>query len=276
MSLITFREALRAAMDEEMARDDAVILLGEEVGQYKGAYKVSQGLLEKYGPSRVIDTPISEEGFTGIGIGAAMAGLRPIVEVMTVNFSMLCLDQIVNNAATLRHMSGGQVSVPLVIRMATGAGRQLAAQHSHSLENWYAHVPGIKVLAPGTVQDARDMILLALEDPDPVFIFEHQGLYGMEGELDEGSAPGSPWRAAIRRPGATPRTSIRTGTSCARCSSSRSPHRVIRLFLSQEWDMTCSMRHRRMRTRVFRLLWIRPLRSLQLVRHLQAKPRHRK
>jgi len=144
---------------------------------------------------------LSASTFVGAGIGAAMAGMRPIVEVMTVNFSMLCLDQIVNNAATLRHMSGGQVTVPLVIRMATGAGRQVAAQHSHSLEGWYAHVPGLKILTPATLEDARGMLWTALQDPDPVLVFEHATLYGMEGELDDAAGPVDIARAQIRRPG---------------------------------------------------------------------------
>jgi pyruvate dehydrogenase E1 component beta subunit len=199
--MATFREAIRSALREALARDPRVFLMGEDVGRYGGAYGVSGTLLEEFGPERVRDTPLSESAFVGAGIGAALAGMRPIVEVMTVNFSLLALDQVVNNAAALRHMSGGQFEVPLVVRMATGAGRQLAAQHSHSLENWYAHVPGIKVLAPATVQDARDMLLAALEDPDPVFVFEHQTLYNREGDLDEGAEPSSPWKAAIRRAG---------------------------------------------------------------------------
>jgi pyruvate dehydrogenase E1 component beta subunit len=181
--------------------DDRVFLVGEDVGKYGGAYACSAGLLEEFGPERIRDTPLCESAFVGAGVGAALAGMRPIVEVMTVNFSLLALDQVVNNAATLRHMSGGQFAIPLVVRMATGAGGQLAAQHSHSLENWYAHVPGIKVLAPAMVQDARDMLLAGLEDPDPVFIFEHQGLYASEGELDDDGPPAAPWRAVVRRPG---------------------------------------------------------------------------
>jgi pyruvate dehydrogenase E1 component beta subunit len=162
---------------------------------------VSRGLLEEFGPERIRDAPLSESTFVGAGIGAAMAGMRPIVEIMTVNFSMLALDQIVNNAALLRHMSGGQVSVPIVIRMATGAGRQVAAQHSHSLEGWYAHVPGLKVLAPATLEDARGMLWTALEDPDPVLLFEHAALYGLEGELPDGAGPVEIGHAAVRRPG---------------------------------------------------------------------------
>jgi pyruvate dehydrogenase E1 component beta subunit len=175
--------------------------MGEDVGMYGGTYAVTRGLLTEFGPERIRDTPLSESTFVGAGVGAAMAGMRPIVEVMTVNFSMLCLDQIVNNAATLRHMSGGQVAVPLVVRMATGAGRQVAAQHSHSLEGWYAHIPGIKVATPATLEDARGMLWTALEDPDPVLIFEHATLYGMEGELTEDAGPVDITRAAIRRPG---------------------------------------------------------------------------
>src|SRR6516162_480819 len=198
---MTYREAVRAALRDALWSDPRVILMGEDVGRYGGAYACSKGLLEEFGPERVRDTPLSESTFVGAGIGAALGGLRPIVEVMTVNFSLLALDQIVNNGATLRHMSGGQLSVPLVVRMATGGGRQLAAQHSHSLEGWYAHVPGIKVVAPGTVADARGMLLAALDDPDPVFVLEHATLYPMEGEIDESAGPGPIGRAAVRREG---------------------------------------------------------------------------
>jgi pyruvate dehydrogenase E1 component beta subunit len=188
-------------MHAALVADPRVFLMGEDVGRYGGAYACSKGFLEEFGPDRIRDAPLSESAFVGAGIGAAIGGMRPIVEVMTVNFSLLALDQIVNNAATIRHMSGGQVSVPLVIRMATGAGRQVAAQHSHSLEVWYAHVPGIKVLAPATIFDARHMLAAALADPDPVVIFEHAMLYPTEGELAEESGPFDPWRAAIRRAG---------------------------------------------------------------------------
>jgi pyruvate dehydrogenase E1 component beta subunit len=197
----TYREAVREGMREALAADPRVFLMGEDVGLYGGAYACSRGLLEEFGPERVRDAPLSESAFVGAGIGAAIAGMRPIVEVMTVNFSLLALDQIVNNAAAIRHMSGGQVGVPLVIRMATGAGRQVAAQHSHSLEVWYAHVPGIKVLAPATVADARGMLAPALADPDPVVIFEHAQLYPTEGELPPKDSVCDPWRAAIRRAG---------------------------------------------------------------------------
>jgi pyruvate dehydrogenase E1 component subunit beta len=182
MSAITYREALRQALDEALEKDPRVFLMGEDVGRYGGTYAVSKGMLEKYGPERVRDTPLSELGFTGAGVGAALGGLRPIVEVMTVNFSLLALDQIVNTAALLRHMSGGQFSVPLVVRMATGAGRQLAAQHSHSLEGWYGHIPGIKIVAPATVDDARGMLGAALADPDPVLVFEYPALFEAKGE----------------------------------------------------------------------------------------------
>jgi pyruvate dehydrogenase E1 component beta subunit len=181
----TYREAMRSAHREALQRDARVILMGEDVGRYGGSYAVSKGLLDEFGADRIRDTPLSELGFVGAGIGAALGGLRPIVEVMTVNFSLLALDPIVNTAALYRHMSGGQFSVPVVIRMATGAGRQLAAQHSHSLEGWYAHVPGLRVLAPATVEDARGMLWPALMDPDPVVIFEHAQLYNMEGELPQ-------------------------------------------------------------------------------------------
>jgi len=198
---ITYREAMRTALREAMTRDPRVFLMGEDVGRYGGCYAVSKGLLDEFGPDRIRDTPLSESGFVGAGIGAALGGMRPVVEVMTVNFSMLCLDQILNNAATIRHMSGGQFSVPVVIRMATGAGRQLAAQHSHSLENWYAHIPGIRVLAPATVEDARGMLWTALEDPDPVLIFEHVMLYNMEGTIAADAGAVDITRAAIRHPG---------------------------------------------------------------------------
>jgi pyruvate dehydrogenase E1 component beta subunit len=198
---LTYREAIRIALREALANDRRVFLMGEDVGRYGGAYACSHGLLAEFGPERVRDTPLSESTFVGAGIGAALGGMRPIVEVMTVNFSLLALDQILNNAATLRHMSGGQFSVPLVVRMATGGGRQLAAQHSHSLEGWYAHIPGIKVLTPATIQDARWMLAAALADPDPVFIFEHALLYPMEGELDQDLTGVDIEKASIKRQG---------------------------------------------------------------------------
>ncbi len=180
---LSYREALRLAIEEAINADERVFLLGEDVGNYGGCYAVSKGLSETFGPDRIVDTPLSESGFVGAGIGAAIGGMLPIVEIMTVNFSLLALDQIVNNAATIRHMSGNQVSIPIVIRMATGAGKQLAAQHSHSLENWYAHVPGVKVLAPATVADARYMLSMALKDPNPVIFFEHVMLYNESDKL---------------------------------------------------------------------------------------------
>ncbi|MGB8326903.1 MAG: pyruvate dehydrogenase complex E1 component subunit beta [Steroidobacteraceae bacterium] len=182
---LSYREAIRTALHDALAQDPRVFLMGEDVGEYGGSYAVSKGFLAEFGPERIRDTPLSELAFVGAGIGAALGGLRPIVEVMTVNFSLLALDQIVNTAALYRHMSAGQFHVPLVIRMATGAGRQLAAQHSHSLENWYAHVPGLTVLAPATVDDARGMLAPALADPDPVVIFEHAMLYNFEAELTD-------------------------------------------------------------------------------------------
>ena len=197
----TYREAMRQALREALLRDDRVFIMGEDVGRYGGCFAVTKGLLDEFGPSRIRDTPLSESAFVGAGIGAAIAGMRPIVEIMTVNFSLLALDQILNNAATLRHMSGGQVGVPLVIRMTTGAGRQLAAQHSHSLEGWYAHIPGIKVVAPGTVEDARGMLWPALCDPDPVLIFEHALLYNMEGQLTEPPVEVPLEGAVVRRAG---------------------------------------------------------------------------
>jgi len=198
---VSYREALHDAHFQALSEDSRVFLVGEDVNCYGGTYAVSKGLADHFGAERVMDAPLSESGFVGAGIGAAMGGLRPIVEVMTVNFSLLALDQIVNAAATLRHMSGGQISVPLVIRMAMGAGRQLAAQHSHSLEGWYAHVPGLRVVAPATVADARGMLLTALADPDPVIIFEHVGLLALTDELPEDAGAVDIDKAAVRRAG---------------------------------------------------------------------------
>jgi pyruvate dehydrogenase E1 component beta subunit len=201
MSKMTYRDAIRSALREALQNDPRVFLMGEDIGGYGGAFKVSYGLLEEFGPERVRDTPLSENTFLGAGIGAALGGMRPIVEIMTVNFSLLALDQIVNNAATLRHMSGGQLSVPLVVRMTTGGGRQLAAQHSHSLEGWFGHIPGIKIVVPAVAADARGFLLAALRDPDPVFIFEHATLYPVEGEVDEQAGPAEIGRALVRRAG---------------------------------------------------------------------------
>jgi pyruvate dehydrogenase E1 component beta subunit len=196
---MTYRDGVRDAIRDALRRDDRVFLMGEDVGRYGGCFAVSKGLLDEFGPERIRDTPLSESAFVGAGIGAALGGLRPIVEVMTVNFSLLALDQIMNTAATLLHMSGGQFNVPLVIRMTTGAGRQLAAQHSHSLEGWFAHIPGITVVAPATIDDARGMLWPALCDPDPVLIFEHGSLYNEEGEWSGSDVDIA--HAAIRRPG---------------------------------------------------------------------------
>jgi pyruvate/2-oxoglutarate/acetoin dehydrogenase E1 component len=198
---MTYREAMREALREALLGDPRVFLMGEDVGRYGGCFAVSKGLLAEFGPERIRDTPLSEAAFVGAGIGAALGGMRPIVELMTVNFSLLALDQIVNTAATLLHMSGGQFNVPLVLRMTTGAGRQLAAQHSHSFEGWYAHIPGIKVLAPATVEDARRMLAPALADPDPVVLFEHGGLYNREGDVPLAGEPLPNERAVVRRPG---------------------------------------------------------------------------
>jgi len=198
---MTYREAVRAAMRKALSSDPRVFLMGEDVGRYGGAFAVSLHLLAEFGPERVRDAPLSESAFVGAGIGAALGGMRPIVEIMTVNFSMLAMDQILNNAATLRHMSGGQFNVPLVVRVATGGGRQLAAQHSHTLEGWYAHIPGVKVLTPATVPDAYGMLIAALAEPDPVFVFEHATLYPLEGEVDEAAGPADIVHAAVLRRG---------------------------------------------------------------------------
>ena len=198
---MTYREACRQALRDALLADARAFVMGEDVGKYGGCYAVTKGLLEEFGAARIVDTPLAENGFVGAGIGAALAGLRPIVEIMTCNFSLLALDQILNNAATISHMSGGQFAVPLVIRMATGAGRQLAAQHSHSLEGWYAHIPGLKVLAPGTVEDARYMLAAALADPNPVLIFEHIVLYNVEDDLNPAVTAVDIEHARVRRPG---------------------------------------------------------------------------
>ena len=199
--LITYREALKQALREALLSDDRVFLMGEDVGRYGGAFAVSKGLLQEFGPERIMDVPLSESGFTGAGIGAALAGMRPIVEVMTVNFSLLAMDQIVNNAATLLHMSGGQLNVPLVIRMGCGIGRQLAAQHSHSWEPLYAHIPGLIVLSVGTHEDARGMLLTALKSPDPVVIFEYTYMLNLEKEIPADAAAVDITRAKVRREG---------------------------------------------------------------------------
>jgi pyruvate dehydrogenase E1 component beta subunit len=182
----TMREALRDAMAEEMRRDGDVFLMGEEVGLYEGAYKVSQGLLEEFGPRRIIDTPITEQGFAGIGVGAAYSGLKPIVEFMTWNFAMQAIDQIVNSAAKTHYMSGGQIAVPIVFRGVNGAGGRLAAQHSQCYSAWYAHVPGLKVVAPSNPSDAKGLLKAAIRDPGPVLVLEHERLYGTSGNVPKG------------------------------------------------------------------------------------------
>ncbi|MCT2398328.1 alpha-ketoacid dehydrogenase subunit beta [Novosphingobium mangrovi (ex Huang et al. 2023)] len=198
---MTYREACKQAIRDALNADPNCFVMGEDVGRYGGCYAVTKGLLEEFGLERIRDTPLAESVIAGAGIGAAIGGMRPIVEIMTCNFSLLALDQIVNNAASIPHMSGGQFAVPVVIRMATGGGRQLAAQHSHSLEGWYAHIPGIKVLAPGTVEDARHMLAAALADPNPVLIFEHVMLYNEEGDLDPAVDAVDISSAKVRRDG---------------------------------------------------------------------------
>ena len=201
MAVITFREALNQAMDEEMARDESVFLMGEEVAEYDGAYKVSKGLLAKYGPKRVLDTPITELGFTGIGVGAAMAGLRPIVEWMTFNFGLLALDQVINNAAKMRYMSGGQFSMPLVIRGPNGPAEYLSSQHSQALQSLFAHVPGLKVVAPSTPADAKGLLKTAIRDPNPVIFLEAELMYSWKGEVPDGEHLVPIGKADLRRPG---------------------------------------------------------------------------
>lgn len=199
--ILSYREALNQAMREEMRRDHRVFLIGEEVGYYQGAFKVSKGFVEEFGPQRVRDTPITEAGFTGLAIGAAMAGLRPIVELMTFNFGILAMDQIVNNAAKLRYMSGGQLSVPVVIRGPGSAAHQLAAQHSQSLEGWFCNVPGLKVIAPATPHDAKGLLKSAIRDENPIIFIEAQLLYGTKGEVGEGDYTIPIGQADVKRRG---------------------------------------------------------------------------
>jgi pyruvate dehydrogenase E1 component beta subunit len=198
----TYRDALRQAIIEEMERDDEVFVIGEDIGRYEGTFKVTKGLFPQYGSGRVVDTPICEPGFTGIAIGAAMVGLRPIVEMMTMSFSILAIDQIINHAAKIHYMTGGQAKVPLVVRGPGGAAKQLSAQHSHSLEGWYAHVPGLKVVAPATVEDAYGMLKAAVRDDNPVVFTENPGLYTLKGEIPDDRDFTVPFgRAAVAREG---------------------------------------------------------------------------
>jgi pyruvate dehydrogenase E1 component beta subunit len=201
LSRMSYREACKQALRQALLADPRVFLLGEDIGRYGGCYAVTKGLLEEFGEDRIRDTPLSESAFVGAGIGAAIAGMRPIVEIMTVNFSLLALDQILNSAVTIPYMSGGQFAVPLVIRMATGGGRRVAAQHSHSLEGWYAHIPGLRILTPATIDDARFMLIAALADPNPTLIFEHVMLYNMEGDLSGDRASIDIDHARVRRVG---------------------------------------------------------------------------
>ena len=202
MAFITYREALRQAMDEEMARDENVFIMGEEVAEYNGAYKVTQGLWEKYGSKRVIDTPITEESFTGAGIGAAMTGLRPIVEMMTFNFSLVAIDQIINNAAKMRYMSGGQFKVPMVIRGPNGPAEYLAAQHSQALQSFFTHVPGLIVVSPATPYDAKGLLKTAIRDDNPVIFLEGELMYAWKGEVPEEEYLIPFGKADIKREGA--------------------------------------------------------------------------
>lgn len=201
MPVITFREALRQAIEEEMERDDNVILLGEEVAQYNGAYKVSQGLLDTFGPERVIDTPISEEGFSGVGVGAALAGLRPIIEWMTLNFSFMAYDQVVSNAAKYRYMSGGQFTVPVVFRGPNGPAEYLGAQHSQALQSIYAHIPGLKVVAPSTPYDAKGLLKSSIREDNPVIFMEAELMYAWKGEVPEDEYTIPFGKADIKREG---------------------------------------------------------------------------
>jgi pyruvate dehydrogenase E1 component beta subunit len=201
MATVTYRDALNHALREEMQRDPSVFLMGEEVGVYQGAYKVSRGLLDEFGPMRVVDTPITELGFAGVGVGAAMVGLRPVIEFMTWNFALLAVDQLVNSAAKMRYMSNGQVGVPAVFRGPGGSALQLAAQHSQAFESWYAHIPGLKVITPATPADAKGLLKSAIRDDDPVIFIEGEMLYNTKGEVPEGEHLVPIGRADVKRPG---------------------------------------------------------------------------
>lgn len=201
MTVMSYRQALHTALRQELLRDESVILLGEEIGVFEGSYKITAGLLSEFGPARVRDTPICEEGFVGAAIGAAMLGMRPVVEIMTINFSLLAIDQIVNHAAKMHAMFGGQVSVPLVIRTPGGGGQQLAATHSQNLEVWYAHVPGMKVVAPATPADAKALLTAAIRDDDPVLFLENLALYNTKGEVPDGEQVGQIGTTAVVKPG---------------------------------------------------------------------------
>jgi len=224
MPTLTYREALNQALFEEMERDDRVFLMGEEVGEYNGAYKVSQGLLDKFGPRRVIDTPISETGFTGIGIGAAMYGLRPVIEYMTWSFSLVAYDQIVNNAAQVRYMSGGQFSVPLVLRGSSGGGLQVGATHSHTPENWYANVPALTVITPAFPDDAKGLLKSAIRSNNPVCFLENEKLYGYKDEVPEGEHLTPIGKARV----------VRSGGDLTIVSNSGSVHRAIAAAKTRE------------------------------------------
>ena len=214
---VRFRDALREAMTEEMERDDRVFLMGEEVGHYQGAYKVSEGMLEKFGPKRVIDTPIAEGGFAGIGVGAAMVGLRPIIEFMTWNFSAVAFDQILNNAAKVRQMSGGQLTCPIVFRGPNASARQVGSQHSHAMEHFYAHVPGLKVVAPAFPADAKGLLKAAIRDENPVLVMESETLYSVKGDIPEGLDTVPLGQAQV----------VRTGTDVTIVAYSRMTHIAI-------------------------------------------------
>lgn len=201
MTVVTYRQALHDTLAAEMRRDESVLLIGEEIGRFEGSYKITAGLLAEFGPERVRDTPISEEGFVGAAIGAAMLGLRPVVEIMTINFSLLAIDQIVNHAAKIRAMFGGQVSVPMVIRTPGGGGQQLGASHSQNIEVFYAHIPGLKVVVPSTPADAKGLLTAAIRDDDPVLVIENLGLYSTKGEVPDGEHVVEIGRAEIARPG---------------------------------------------------------------------------
>ena len=201
MAVVTYRDALNQALREEMQRDSRVFLMGEEVGVYQGAYTVSRGLLDEFGPMRGVDTPITELGFAGVGVGAAMVGLRPVIEMMTFNFALLALDQIINSAAKMRYMSGGQVGVPMVVRGPGGAALQLGSQHSQAFESWYAHIPGLKVVMPATPADAKGLLKSAIRDDNPVIFIEGEMLYNTKGEVPEGEHIVPLGRADVKRPG---------------------------------------------------------------------------
>jgi len=255
MTTLRFRDALREAMIEEMERDDRVFLMGEEVGHYQGAYKVSEGMLAKFGPRRVIDTPIAEAGFAGVGIGAAVVGLRPIVEFMTWNFSAVAFDQILNNAAKMRQMSGGQLECPIVFRGPNASARQVGSQHSHAMEHFYAHIPGLKVVAPAFPDDAKGLLKSAIRDDNPVLVMESETLYAVKGDVPDGEALVPLGKARV----------VRSGTHVTIAAYSRMTHVAL--------EAAAALEHEGISVEVVDLRSLRPLDEDTLVASVERTHR---